>query len=113
MQAEKWVLRAVRAAGAGLTPASRVPAALPATKRGAAGAATRALHAVGRAAWRAARVVMVYAWLWGLADFTFWKSTQACALEAATIPEIAAAVDAVRAGALRAAAALQLGALAP
>ncbi len=59
----------------------------------------------------AARVVLVYAWLWGLADFTFWRSTQACKVEETALPEIAAALGAARAAFVRVAGALQLGAL--
>lgn len=116
MQAEKWVLKAAARLRhrlmRRLRPAhAHLHAAAPAPPRGAAARAARAAgRAALRAAWRAARVVMVYAWLWGLADFTFWRSTAACGLEEKVVPELVAALAALRGAAARAAAAMQLAA---
>lgn len=81
-------------------PASLAPPALPPrTLRAAAGSlAAGALHVVCYAA----RVIIVVGWLWGLADFTFWRSTQACHLDRRVFPEIVLAVNSVKRGALRA-----------
>jgi len=103
MQAEKWVLRRLshlrrRYLPASPEPSSRSPAPLAA-----------ALSALWFVVCYAARVVLVYAWLWGLADYTFWKSTQSCRLEELAVPEIAHMLASARDGALRVAGSLQLG----
>jgi hypothetical protein len=53
-------------------------------------------------------VVLVYAWLWGLADVTFWRSTEACRLEQRAVPELEAGLAALRGALLRASGALRL-----
>ncbi|KAI8463636.1 MAG: hypothetical protein J3K34DRAFT_494782 [Monoraphidium minutum] len=109
MQAEKWVLqRVARLRAALLRRLGAAPAPAP-PRRHAAALAAAAGRAAAAGAWRAAQVVMVYAWLWGLADFTFWRGTAACRLEARILPELMAALSAARGAAARAAGALQLG----
>ncbi|KAI8467274.1 MAG: hypothetical protein J3K34DRAFT_523876 [Monoraphidium minutum] len=111
LQAEKIVLKAAASARRALLGArpprpSPPPPSTPAAR--AAAAARRAGGAALDAAWLAARVVMVFGWLWGLADFTFWKSTQSCRIEHYAIPELMLAVDAIKAAGVRLAGALPL-----
>ncbi|GBF92193.1 hypothetical protein Rsub_05275 [Raphidocelis subcapitata] len=104
MQAEKWVLNGLTALRRRLSRGAK-PSPKPAAPRGPLAAAAGAAL---RVAFYAARVVAVYAWLWGLADFTFWRSTQSCRLEEQAIPEILSAIAAARGAAARLAEAAQL-----
>jgi hypothetical protein len=104
MRAEKWVLRragrlraaALRRWAAPAGGAGQGPVKPP---RGAAALAASAARFAGRAAWGAARVVAVYSWLWGLADYTFWYGTSSCNLQQRVGIELLGAIQGLQAAA--------------